>query len=122
MSDELLPPQLDGEPDLAAEITRLDADLKDLAKETAAIRDKTDLDGLAAQLDEILSEEGRASIPKTGSKMDLVFARVTAALKEAKLKPVVPITDTAKPAQSPISPNLSALPAHARMARGYATA
>jgi hypothetical protein len=69
-----------------------------------------------------LSDEARAAIPKDASKMDQVFARITAALADAKRRPVVPETDTAKPVLSPVAPDLSSLPAHARIARGYRTA
>lgn len=117
-----LPSQLDGEPDLAAEIVRLDAELKDLAKQNAELERATDLDGLLNSLDELLTPEARASIPKDASKMDQVFARITAALGEAKRRPVVPQTDTTTPSLTPVAPDLSALPAHARMARGYGAA
>ncbi len=123
MTDERepLPPALDGEPDLAAEVARVGDTLKDLAEQTKALKDATDYDGLNASLDGLLSEEGRASIPKEGSKLEQIFARITVALAEAK-RPVVPVTDTAKPTLSPVTPDLSALPAHARIARGYRAA
>lgn len=116
-----LPASLDGEPDLAAEIARFDATVKELAEQVKASQAAIDFEGIQAGLDSLLGDEARASVPATGSKMDQVFARITAALAEAK-RPNVPVTDTAKPTLAPVAPDLSALPAHARIARGYRTA
>ena len=111
MTDETLPDAGPGEPDLAA----------DLAAKNTRFDGTFDFNGLSARLDELLSDEGRANLPSGGSEMDRIFYRVTAALAESK-RPVVPVTDTSKPTLAPVAPDLSALPAHARIARGYRTA
>lgn len=110
MTDETLPTALPAEPDLAV-----------LAAENARFDATFDYTSLSASLDELLSDEARANLPSGGSEMDRIFYRVTAALTESK-RPVVPVTDTSKPTLAPVAPDLSALPAHTRIARGYRTA
>jgi hypothetical protein len=115
-----LPEQHDGEPDFAAEIARLDSDLKTLSEATRQLENATDYETLTSRLDALLNDETKATLPKDGSKLDQVFARITAALDAQKKAPViVPETDRSKPALTPVAPDLSTLPAHARMAHGY---
>lgn len=121
-ADTPLPETHDGEPDMAAEIARLEADLKSLTDQTKAMADATDYDAISAGLDAMLSEEVRASIPTSGSKMEQLFARVTAAIAENKRNPVVPETDVKRPSLSPAHVDFTTLPAHARIAAGYGKA
>ena len=106
-------------PDLTAELARLDQELKGLRDAAKAVSAETDYDGLLANLNELIPEEDRAGLSNEGTKIDQVFARVTAALKAAK-RPAVPETDTKRASLTPKSEDLSDLPAHVRMARGYA--
>lgn len=120
-ADTPLPEQLDGEPDLAAEIARLDEAVKALAETGATLDHETDFDGLSAKLDELLSEEGRKALPKAGSRVDQIFARITAVLAENKRNPV-PETDTRRPPLGHMNADYSSLPVHARIAAGYGNA
>lgn len=106
-------------PDLAAEIARQNIELANLRAETAALRDATDYDDLTASLDAMLSEEARAGVSKEGSQQHRVFSLIAAVLKDSQ-RPTVPTTDTSKPSLTPVKPDLSSLPPHARMAHGYA--
>lgn len=107
--------------DLNAELARINDDLKSLNAVTAAMRGDTDHAALIADLEGLIPEADRAALPTDGSHFDQIFARVTAAIKAAK-KPAVPVTDTTRPPTTPPAPDLSGLPAHARMARGYGNA
>lgn len=120
--DTPLPEQVDGEPDLASEIARLDASLKELRDHTQSLETTTDYDQLHAKLDELLTDEARAAIPSDTSKLDQVFAKITAVLREARRTPKVPETDTQRPPLSPPPADFASLPAHARIAAGYGKA
>lgn len=112
-------PENDG--DLSAELAALRDDLKALKDQTAALMSEAEYDVLIASLDGLIPEAERASLPSTGSKRDQAHARIVAALAATK-RPVVPATDTKRPALTPPVEDIYALPAHARIARGYATA
>lgn len=107
--------------DLTDDLARVKIDLKSLQDQTAVMRAEEDIDGLITNLTALIPEADRASLPKDGSNHSRVFAHVIAALKAAKSAPV-PTTDTT-PAPTTTPPeDLSELPAHARMARGYGNA
>ncbi|WP_426025231.1 hypothetical protein [Brevundimonas sp. TSRC1-1] len=107
--------------DLTEDLARLKDDLKSLRDETAAMRAEEDIDGMITNLTALIPEADRAALPTDGTKFNRLFAHVTAALKAAKV-PAVPVTDTTRPPTTPGPEDLSALPAHARMARGYGNA
>ena len=129
--DTALPEQHDGEPDFAAEIARLDTDIKALIESITPSDDelKADLDAmqisdadyalLIANLDKLIPAESRADAPKDGSLFDQVMWRVTTAAKAGKA-PVVPATDAKRPTLETPAEDLSSLPPHVRIARGYA--
>lgn len=118
-SDAPLPPQLDGEPDLAAEIARLNDALATLQSETKALKHTTDYEAVIRQLDALVPEDQRTEAPANAPAIDKVFHKITSALVWAK-RPSVPATDTGRPILETPAEDLSALPLHARMARGYA--
>ncbi|MGA0546412.1 hypothetical protein ACO2Q1_14160 [Brevundimonas sp. VNH65] len=107
--------------DLSAELAALRDDLKSIREEAAALMNDADYDGLIGSLEEFIPEGDRVSLPSTGSKRDQVYARIVAALK-ASQRPVVPPTASKRPPLSPPAEDIFALPAHARIARGYASA
>lgn len=117
--DDPLPQQLDGEPDLAAEIARLNDTLSTLKADTEALKKSTDYQAVIRQLDSLIPEDQRTEAPANASAIDQVFHKITSALAWAK-RPAVPATDTARPNLEIPAEDLSALPPHARMARGYA--
>lgn len=114
-----LPPQLDGEPDLAAEIARLNDALSTLREDTQALKQSTDYEAVMRQLDSLVPEDQRTAPPANASAIDQVFHKITSALAVAK-RQSVPATDTSRPTLETPAEDLSALPPHARMARGYA--
>lgn len=118
-TDNPLPEQLDGEPDFGAEITRLHADLAALKEESEALRQSTDYADLIARLDSLVPEDQRTNAPSDASDIDKVFHKITTALAASK-RPVVPLTDTARPSLETPAEDLSSLPPHVRIARGYA--
>ncbi len=105
-------------PDLSEDLARLRDDLKALQETTAAMPSGDDIDALITGLNDMIPEADRAALPAEGTKFNRLFAHVTAALKAAKT-PLVPTTDTQRASLTPPAEDLSALPAHARMARGY---
>ena len=131
MTDETTTILIDGEPDFASEIARLDQSLKDLAALMPSAEEieatlaeiapsDAELAELATSLDALLSDEDRAGAPKDRSRFDQIQWMVTAISNDQRrTKPVVPVTDTHKPALTPSTPDFSTMPAHARMARGY---
>jgi hypothetical protein len=142
MTDDSTTILIDGEPDLASEIARLDKDLEGLAElmpsneeieatfaeitpsdaDLAAFAAPSDADlaELASSLKAMLSDKDRASAPKDKSPFDQIQWMVLALSKDQQhAKPVVPVTDTSKPALTPSTPDFSTMAAHARMARGY---
>ncbi len=118
-TDTPLPEQLDGEPDFAAEIARINVDLAALAEESKAFRQSFDYADLLAQLDTLIPEDQRSNAPADASDIDKVFHKITTALAASK-RPVVPVTDTAKPSLETPAEDFSSLPPHVRIARGYA--
>lgn len=125
-----LPEQLDGEPNLTAEIARLDAEIKALTEQLTPSDEelKADMEGLQisdedyakllASLDELISAEDRPAAPTAGPRMDQLMWRVSAAAKAMK-RSTVPPTDGKRAALDIPGIDFSALPAHARIARGY---
>lgn len=122
MSDDAtpLPIAITSEPGFAAELASLQESLKTLPDEIANLNAGIDYDALAAQLEELIPEAYRASLPTGGSRLDRIFHRVTAALTAAK-RPQVPETDTTRPRLTPAPADFSSLPVHARIAAGYGT-
>ncbi|HAV49737.1 MULTISPECIES: hypothetical protein [unclassified Brevundimonas] len=111
--------QIDGKPDVTSEIARIDKALASLEHDSQAFRSSFDYDGLIAELDTLIPEDQRKDAPANASAIDRVFHKMTAALAAAK-RPVVPVTDTAKPSLETPAEDLSCLPPHVRIARGYA--
>jgi hypothetical protein len=110
---------LDGEPNMASEVARLDEAISALKTESKAFAGATDYADLISRLDDLIPEDQRSDAPANASEIDRVFHKITTALSAAK-RPVVPATDAKRPdLQTPIQ-DFSTLPAHARMARGYA--
>ena len=107
--------------DINAELARINDDLKSLRDVSAAMVNDADHAALITNLDGLIPEADRAALLTGGSRIDQIFTRVTAAIKAAKA-PIVPVTDTARPPTTPPAEDLSALPAHARIARGYINA
>ncbi len=126
-----LPPQHDGEPDLASEIARLDLDIKALAEQLAPTEaelkasiksvEMSDADyaKLIADLDGMISDDERSKAPANASRLDQLMWHVTTAANSLK-RPTVPATDAKRPTLETPAEDFSTLPAHARMARGYA--
>lgn len=131
MTDTPLPPQIDGEPDWAAEVARLDTEIKVMAESLAPAESElrtsmkameigdADYAKLIASLDELIPAETKADAPKNLSRMDELMWRVTTAAETLK-RPVVPATDAKRPDLQTPTEDFSTLPAHARIARGYA--
>lgn len=129
IADTPLPEQHDGEPDLQAEVARLNAELAELTKQMPSADDLAELtrnlgpsaseyDALIASLRDLVTEDEAANAPKDASRLDTVMWFVGRAAEQAK-RPKVPATDTTKPALGAVEPDLSTLPPHARIARGY---
>lgn len=130
MTDTPLPEQLDGEPDLAAEITRIDSDIRALAeslmpsdeqlKADIAALEISDADyaSLIANLDQLIPEDALAEAPTSTSRLDQLMWRVTTATKSLT-RPRVPGTDDRRPTLETPAEDFSTLPPHVRMARGY---
>lgn len=118
-TDTPLPEQIDGEPDFSAEIARMNVELADLKERSESFRQSFDYADLIAQLDAITPEDQRSDAPADASNFDKVFHKITTALAAAK-RPVVPVTDTTKPSLETPAEDLSSLPPHVRIARGYA--
>ena len=117
MTDETETPPID----LTEDLAQLKAELQTLRDQTETMRADNDVDGLIGNLTALIPEADRAALPTEGTAFNRLFAHVTAALKAAKT-PAVPTTDTTRPPTTPGPDDFTKLPAHARMALGYAQA
>ena len=115
--DLTLPPQT--EPDFTAEIARIDGTLATMAAESKAFRSSFDYNGLIAELDTLIPEDQRTEAPPNATDMDRVLHKITSALAAAK-RPIVPTTDTSRPKLETPAEDVTSLPPHVRIARGYA--
>ena len=107
--------------DLTDDLAQLKAELQTLRDQTDAMRAESNVDGLIENLTTLIPEADRAALPTEGTAFNRLFTHVTAALKAAKT-PAVPTTDTTRPPTTPGPDDFTKLPAHARMALGYAQA
>lgn len=127
--------QIDGEPDVSAEATRIHdglAALAALAKPAPVINsaiselsNPSDAipgdDQLAAWLNTQIPAGVLQAAPSNLTPLDLFQWKIKAAVS-AQVKASVPVTDTRRPALLLGAVDLSTLPAHARMANGYTSA